>query len=153
MAGRLITAALILSVAAGCGRVADSRLNPFNWFGRSEPVAVAPAPERGADPRPLVDQVIALSIDRNPGGAIIRATGLPPQQGFWDGELVALNDGEPVDGVLEYRFHIKPPAAPTRVSTQASREVIVGQYLSRIALENVREIRVTGARSARAVRR
>ena len=33
--------ALSLGVAlSGCGRVRDSRLNPFNWFGRAEPAAV-----------------------------------------------------------------------------------------------------------------
>ncbi|WP_241524099.1 hypothetical protein [Oceaniglobus indicus] len=154
MTGRLIATLMILTIAVGCGRVADSRLNPLNWFGSSRPVAVTPvtASETG-DPRPLVDQVIALRIDRNAGGAIIRATGLPAQQGYWDGELIALNDGEPVNGVIEYRFHIKPPLTPTRVSTQQSREVIVGQYLTRQELDNVREIRVSGARNARAVSR
>ncbi|WP_172961022.1 hypothetical protein [Oceaniglobus roseus] len=154
MARRLIATLLILSVVAGCARVSNSRLNPFNWFGRSQAVTAVPVtPDETGDPRPLIDQITTLEVERTPGGAIVRATGLPPTQGHWDGELLLVGDEDPVDGVLQYQFRIMPPPAPTRVSTPRSREVVVGLYLTRQALENVREIRVSAARNARAVRR
>ncbi len=157
MARALIAAVLILGTAVGCGRVAESRLNPFNWFGAST-AAPTLAPEGGfavadADQRKMVDQITALRIERTPGGAIIRATGLPQEQGFYDGELVSLTDGEPVNGVLEYQFRIRPPLQRTRVSTTQSREVIVGLFLSNQKLADVREIRVVAQRNARAARR
>ncbi|NCO22699.1 MAG: hypothetical protein GW905_12030 [Rhodobacterales bacterium] len=157
MTRALIATVLILGTLAGCGRVAESRLNPFNWFGNSRSTATL-EPESGyaiaeADRRRMVDQVTELQIERTPGGAIIRATGLPVEQGYYDGELVSLSDGEPVNGVLEYHFRIRPPLTPTRVSTVRSREVVVGLFISNQKLAEVREIRVIAQRNTRAVRR
>lgn len=157
MTRALIAMVLMLAVATGCGRVAGSRLNPFNWFGSSESQPTL-APEDGydavdADNRRRVDQVTSLRAEPTPGGAIIRAVGLPPEQGFWDGALVSLTDGEAVDGVLEYHFRIRPPEAPTRVSTVPSREVVVGRFVTAQALEGVREIRVVAQQNTLSVRR
>ena len=149
---RPILAMLVLVLALpACGGLRDSRLNPFNWFGRAErtqPVAALPAAP--VDRRLLVAEVTGLTIDRTPGGAIVRATGLPPTQGFWDAELVA----RPIeDGVLVYDFRVFPPVGDTRVSTQRSREIVVATFVSTIRLENVRQITVQGERSARTTRR
>jgi len=157
MTRNLIATVLILGTMAGCGRVAESRLNPFNWFGASRSSATL-APEGGytaleQDRRRMVNQVTALSIERTPGGAIIRATGLPVEQGYYDGELVSVSDDQPVNGVLEYQFRIRPPVAPTRVSTVPSREVIVGMFITNQNLDGVNEIRVVGQSNTRAVRR
>ncbi|MGR3756970.1 MAG: hypothetical protein ACU0AT_07065 [Tranquillimonas sp.] len=155
MSRRAIAAVLVLGLAAGCARVAESRFNPFNWFGGSTEVATLTPPEGYAaapvDRRPLMDQIAALSVDRTPGGAIVRATGLPPSQGWWDGELVAA--GEPEAGILTLQFRAVPPARPSRVSTPRSREVVVGLFLSDRELEGLREIRVNAARNARSARR
>lgn len=142
--------ALALTISA-CGRIAESRLNPFNWFGRSERVATT-ATQTGisADGRQLVDQVITLSLDRTPGGGILRATGLPPTQGFWDAELVA----RPVeDGALVYDFRVFPPPGGAAVSTQRSREVVVATFIPDTRLAGLRQITVQGARSALSTRR
>ncbi|WP_226780619.1 hypothetical protein [Oceaniglobus trochenteri] len=157
MARTLIATVLILGTLAGCGRVAESRLNPFNWFGSSRSEATL-APEGGygeidQDLRRLMDQVSALNVEKTPGGAIIRATGLPPEQGYYDGELVSVSDDKPVDGVLEYQFRVRPPLRPNRASTPQSREVVVGLFVTNQALDGVREIRVVAARNTRAVRR
>ncbi|RVT87427.1 hypothetical protein DXV76_01815 [Rhodobacteraceae bacterium CCMM004] len=139
---------------AGCAAVSESRLNPFNWFGQSREVeAIAITPDSLIDGRPLLDQVVSLRVDATPGGAVVHAVGLPPQQGWFDGELIASNRGRAVDGVLEYRFYARPPFRPTRLSTQRSREIVVAVALSNQALRGVREIRVVAARNARAVRR
>lgn len=151
----LLAALTALMVLQACGGF-SARLNPFNWFGRSAPaevVAEAAASETGtsADPRPLVDRVISMNIDSYPGGAIVRATGLPPSQGWWDAELVA----RPVDenGVLVYEFHVFPPKTPQPPGTQQSREIAVAANLTTRALAGITRIVVQGANDARSSRR
>jgi len=148
---RLI-ALVSLGLLAGC----QSRLNPFTWFGPSEErVVLIPAGGFAAsvDRRALVDQVTALAVEPVVGGAVVRATGLPPVQGYWDGDLVPPTDFAAENGILTLDFRISPPAVATAVSTEASREVVTGLFISRQKLEGVREIRVVGARNLRTVRR
>ncbi len=148
----LIAALAGLLLLGACGGFSQSNWNPVNWFGGSKEVAVVQTTDDGrpVDTRPLVDQVLSMSVERYPGGAIIRATGLPPAQGYWDGQLVQ----DPVeDGRLTFRFVLIPPPEPTRVSTQQSREVIVGTSLSDKQLEGIREIVIQGAQNARSSRR
>jgi hypothetical protein len=145
-----IALSVVLLVAA-CQNYSTSRLNPVNWFSGSTRVeTMAPPPEAVADPRPLVDQVLTLVVEPTPGGAIVRATGLPPTQGWWQGQLVP---EDLVEGRQNFRFVIIPPLQPTRVSTQPSREVTVGFFLPNSQLAQIREITVTGARNARSSRR
>ena len=154
MARRLILTLTVLGLLAGCARIAESRFNPLNWFGRgSEVETLAPLGPEAPDSRPLIEQVTELVIERVPGGAIVRARGLPATQGYWDGELVADNGGDPVEGILTYRFRVIPPVGQRPVSTPRSREVIVGQFLSDQSLEGVREIRVVSAGNTRSARR
>ncbi len=147
----LVAAGLIATlVVAGCG----TRLNPLNWFGSdAETIAGAPA-DFIADPRELVTQVTSLKIERTVGGAIIRAVGLPPTQGYWDAELVPLNNEEPDENrVLTYEFRISAPVFSRAVSTQQSREVVVAQFISDRGLAGVRRITVTGSESSRSTNR
>lgn len=136
---------------AGCGAVRESRLNPFNWFKRSEPRETIALPAQGGDPRPLVDTVLSMAVEPIPGGAVVRARGVTPTQGWWDAELVARDLGE--DGVLVYEFRLLPPRGQTDVNTQRSREIDVAIYISDVKLANVREIVVQGATNARSARR
>lgn len=151
---RLLTLATVLAVS-GCG-FSESRLNPFNWF-RSGPEAKTAEPVQivvREDTRPLVAQITNLVVERTPGGAIIRATALPPEQGWFDAGLVAEFRGDqPEDGVLAYSFRANPPQAPTRVSTVQSRELTAAVFVSDIVLASVRQIRVTGALNSRTARR
>jgi hypothetical protein len=125
-------------------------MNPFNWFGKSEQTTVVPPTEKAADPRLLVSQITDLKLEKMPGGVIVRATGLPPTQGFWDAELVA----RPVeDGKIIYDFRVFEPITPQNTSTTQSREVVVAAYLSNIKLDQIREITVQGAQNARTSRR
>ncbi len=144
----LFAAMMMVVLLSAC----QSRLNPFNWFGRSAPVEkVLVTDTEAADPRLLVDEVLSLDIESFPGGAIIRAEGRNPTQGYWDAELVA----RPIEkeGVLIYDFRLLPPVARTDVNTQRSRQVAVAVSLSTVKLDGIREIIVQGARNARAVRR
>lgn len=145
-------ALLCLCVAlAGCGGMRDSKLNPFNWFGRSEEVQKVALPKAPQDRRGLVQQVLTLNVEETSGGAIIRATGLPPTQGYWDAELVAL----PLDesGRLVLEFRIFPPIEKANVGTPPSREVTVALFLTNYKLSQIREIVVQGETNARAARR
>ncbi len=75
----LVASVLVLS---GCARVSESRFNPFNWFGSSADEETVATIGESADPRPLVAEVTSLVVERTPTGAIVRATGLPPDQGW-----------------------------------------------------------------------
>ncbi len=143
----LVAMALMLTLTA-CGAIRESRLNPLNWFGRAQataPVSLA-TPGTGSDPRALVQQIVSLSVEPLPGGAIVRATGLPPTQGYWRGDLIPRDVD--ADGRLVFDFRIVPPPQPARVSTPFSREVTVASYLSDQKLAGIRTIIVQGELNA-----
>ncbi len=147
-AGVLAAMAAVLLVA-GCATVRDSRLNPFNWFGRSaETRALAAAPYEGRQP---VQTVTELHVEPATGGAIIRAKGVPPTQGWFEGELVLEASEDPSQ--LAYRFVLRRPGGPQRAGSAISREVTVATFVSDFKLEGVRNITVTGADNARSTRR
>lgn len=164
----LLIATLLLS---GCGTVRDSRLNPFNWFGSSREVKTTQAegevnpliPTRSGlfrrrvttevDLTTPVDQVTELRVERIPGGAIIRATGIDPVQGAYDVRLVPVDPEErAVKGVLSYRLQRQLPAA-RRGGPEQTRRMVAARRVTDRTLRGVRSIRVEGARNARAVRR
>ena len=152
MKRRVVLALGAAFVVTGCGAVRESRLNPFNWFGgarRRE--RVQQTAEVARDQRLLVADVISLSVDPYSSGAIVRATGIPPTQGWWDAELVA----RPIDenGVLVYDFRVFPPLTNTPPGTPQSREITVGVSISTVRLEQVREIVVQGEANALSSRR
>jgi hypothetical protein len=144
-----LTAVMVLT---SCGGIRESRLNPLNWFGGSRE---AQADEFGVpakiEARPLVDQVVSMSIEQTPYGAIVRATGLSPSQGYYDAEVVA----RPLDenGILVYEFRLMPPPGPTPAGAPRTREVTVAAHLSKIKLASISEIVVQGAQNARSSRR
>ena len=141
----------LAAALAGCAGVRQSKLNPFNWFKKSEARETIVLPDEKADPRPLVDTVLSLAVEPIPGGAVVRARGVSPTQGWWDAELVPQDLDD--KGVLVYEFRLLPPTKRADVSTQQSREVDVAIYISDVKLENVREIVVQGATNARVSRR
>lgn len=164
-------AVLTLTLSA-CGAILDSRVNPFNWFGQSRSVATS-VPEqtnpliprrggffsRGREQdaiylgRPF-EQVTDLTVERIPGGAIIRATGLAARQGIYAVQLTPQNEEEEaVDGVLIYRLEGVRPTANTPVGTKPTREVTAGRKLTDQQLRDVRVIRVEGALNAQETRR
>ncbi len=148
----LLGMAVVLGLS-GCARVAESRFNPFNWFGGAETETTAAAPaEIDTDPRPRVAQVTSLTIEPTPTGAIVRATGLPPTQGWYAAALVPESD-EPVNGEMVYIFRAVPPVDPQRVSTVQSRELSVARRLTQQDLAATRVVRVIGAQNALVARR
>ncbi|MGR3512806.1 MAG: hypothetical protein ACU0GG_08580 [Paracoccaceae bacterium] len=154
MTGRALILGLMLTTAvSGCARVADSRLNPFNWFGSAELESTASATvEIEEDERPRVAQITSLRIEPTPTGAIVRATGLPPTQGWYDVELVPESDG-PVNGEMVYVMRAAAPDGALRTSTVQSREVSAGRVLSQQDLAATRLVRVIGGQNALVARR
>ena len=165
----LLVATLVLSA---CASVRESRVNPLNWFGqsRSEPVQVVEntnplIPRRGGlfardreraaayQGRPF-DQVTGLTIERIPGGAIVRATGLAARQGIYEVQLTPENEElQAEDGVLTFRLEGVLPEGATPVGAVPTREVVAGYQLTDGDLRGVRSIRVEGQRNAQVVRR
>ena len=141
---------ILVAFVAGCGGF-SAKLNPLNWFKRGELRESIVLPEEAEDRRPLVEDVLSLAVEPIPGGAIVRARGRAPTQGWWQAELVP----HPVEdtGVLVYEFRVFPPIAGADVSTPQSREIDVAIYVSDYKLEFVNEIVVQGANNARTSRR
>jgi hypothetical protein len=153
---RIAVMAVLCLTLGSCGAIRESRFNPLNWFGRSqsqETLTTLDGQEALADNRALVTQVTSLTVDPLPTGAIVAAGGLPPTQGWWDAELVAENDGDPVDGVLTLRFVVGEPPGPRRSGTPQSREVTAAYTLSNIDLQGIAEIVVVGETNSRSSRR
>lgn len=167
--------ALLVStlVLTGCATIRDSRVNPFNWFGTARSETLAP---EKASTNPLIpktsglfagarakqavytgkpfDQVTDLTIERIPGGALIRATGLAARQGIYKVQLTPENaDEKPVDGVLTYRLEGITPSKNTAIGAIPTREVTAGRKLTDQMLAGVRVIRVEGQRNALTSRR
>lgn len=168
--------AILLSglLVTACG-FSGSRLNPFNWFGKSEEVVVAEQPAGEVNPllpktgrqsgifsRPdtiytgeLIGQVTDLAIERTDDGAIIRVTGLAERQGPYDVRLVpGTANGEPDEnGVLAYEFRVIYPRFATPVGPERARSVTAAVSLGNRELSKVRVVRVSAARNARESRR
>lgn len=146
-----LRAILALTLAFGltaCG----TALNPFNWFGGDEFNETIRVEDTGAitDPRGLVTQVLSMSVERMPQGAIVRAAGLPPRQGYWAVDLV---ETERTANALTFEFRVAEPIRPTRTGTPVSREVVTATSLTRAELDGIRTITVVGATNRRSVRR
>ncbi len=144
---RPLLAALSLAVfLGGCGFVRESRLNPLNWFGRSQPTENIVLVEKAASAS-LVADVLSMEVEPYQGGAIIRATGRTQTQGWWQAELVQIETDDP--SALVYEFRILPPLVRTDVNTPRSREVTVALALSNIKLDGISTISVQGAQNGR----
>jgi hypothetical protein len=127
----------------GCGK---SNLNPLHWFGKARKGTQVQAYTPPVDPRGLIDQVVSLQIEPIRSGVLVRATGLPPTQGFWDAALVALPDDG--SGKLVFEFRIFPPTLAAAAGSQPSREISVAASLSKFNLDGVTSIEVKGAQNA-----
>ena len=144
---RIVAAGLALTMVTGCGTL--SRLPGMGWFGGARVVPVSAAAV--APTEPLVDQVVSMEVAPTPDGAIVSAVGLPPTQGYWDAELVAVPSPDPATLLLEFR--LLPPLEPRPVGTRPSREVLAGAFVRGRDLAGIRTIRVRAARNAAAAGR
>lgn len=146
----VICSALVLG---GCGAVRESRFNPMNWFGASTSEPSLGPTSTTTDGRPLVPQVTTLAIERTSSGALVRASAVMPSAGWWDAELIAENNGRPVNGVLTYRFVAAAPRAPIAGMSEAARTIVAGATISSFTLEELISVTVQGETNQRSVRR
>lgn len=173
---RILLSTLLISglTLTGCGYVRDSAINPANWFGRSQAVAVDTAVQtnplipaggggglfRRARAKDAIytgivfEKVVDLQVERVPGGALIRATGRAARQGRYEVRLTPVTKDEaPVDGVLTYRFEGVIPPNATDIGTPPTREATAARKVTDQDLRGVRTIRVEGLQNARVVSR
>lgn len=155
----LLTTTVLLTLS-GCARVADSRFNPLNWFG-----SATSAPSASTETRPLVPQnsrtitvdgrallqsVTSLSVDRAAGGAIVRATGVAPTQGYFNAQLV--NAGVS-NGVLTLEFRAQAPDVTNPAGSEQSREITAAYIIDANELADIRDVRVQTATNTRTASR
>ena len=154
---RIIKSAVFVTAAVSltaCGSIRESRVNPMNWFNyerQKERLTPEGALENAKDIRPLVSQVAAMRIERAPGGAIVRATGLPQTQGFHTAELIEVETE--TRGLLAFEFRVVPPRPGAPGGSAPSREITVGTFVSDIALQGITAIEVRGQDNVRRTRR
>jgi hypothetical protein len=166
---KLIFAILIATTGLSA---CSTRLNPFNWFGRSQEVAVPAGEQKEVNPlipvssetsifrRPDAEyagtpvlQINEMAVERIPGGAIIRAAGVAKVQGAHDVVLKARDGGIPEKGVLTFDFlAVQHPRAP-QGGSEASRLLTGAIQMTDQQLEGVRTIQVVGESNARQARR
>ncbi|AKO96916.1 MAG: hypothetical protein RID15_04490 [Marinovum algicola] len=166
---KLVLASLVVATSlAGCAAVRDSRVNPANWFGRSETVATPPAesevntliPERRAffgkrDAPPyegaLVEQVTELHIRQVAGGAVVEVSGVLTSIEGYDVRLVALEEAEA--GSLSYEFRAVQPRYGEGVGNAHARAVTAAIRLTEQELAGIRTIRVVARDNIRSASR
>lgn len=157
----LLIAAALSAALPGCARLAESPLNPVNWFRGSQEVrAQAPdelrplVPDGALDPapetRPLVSRITEMSVEPTPQGAIVRATALVPTQGYYNAQLLRAGVS---GGTLVLEFRAAPPPGFEATGAPRARSITAALDLDLNELAGIRTIRVTGAENARESRR
>ncbi len=160
---------ICLAVGAILLSACSTRLNPRNWFGGSEEVAVEAT---AGEANPLIPEqnqlmrrpeatyagvpvrsVTELKVERIADGAIIRASGVAYVQGAFAVKLSPLNEGVPQNGVLTYELLAVHPSWGSRGGSDQTRTVTVAHSLTEQQLSGVRTIKVVAAENARQSRR
>ena len=156
-----MAACLVLTVS-GCSRLAGSPVNPMNWFNKNREAAVATTPQATeplvptrrevivVDSRELIAQVVSAEIAQTPSGAILRATGVAPTQGYFNAELVL--EGIQ-NGTATYAFRVERPARFEIEGPTASRTITAATLLSAGDLNGIRSVVVKGAGNTVTARR
>lgn len=158
----VLMAAIVLT---SCGRLADTRLNPFNWFGRAESRNIEGTqtnpliPRRSAfsssapvaDTRGAIGTITELKVERVANGAVIRATAVADMQGAHTIALRPIVGEDVPEDMLRFAFVGRQPNGPQ--GTQASRTVTAATQVTDQELLLIRRIEVVGARNALVTRR
>jgi len=147
----------LTACAGGTGSLAN--FNPFNLFrsaGAQNPRTIQTlAPGRGygfaVDNRPMVDQIIALSIEKTAAGAILRATAVTPTLGYHSADLVLVASDS--TGEIAFQFRARPPAQTTAATSPGLREIVAAVFLNTAQLRGIRRLTVNAARNSRTIRR
>jgi hypothetical protein len=156
----ILLSALVVTTTSGCARLADSAVNPLNWFGGGDRTARAAASAAPQEARPLVpsgrqlivtdqrvpvQRITALSVDRTPYGAIVSATGEADSPGYFNAALVPLSIE---NGVLTLELRAEAPPDFEAQGPARSRQITVGYTLDPSEVAGLRSLRVTGAENS-----
>ncbi len=147
---RTIAALVILGLLAGCAGLSTSRLNPLNWFGKREGVVTEFSIDKPADPRPLIEMIVDMKIEKLPRGALVRATGRAATQGYWMADLVVNEVDEAGNLVIDFRAI--PALEGAAVSTAQSREITAAVSLRADTFASAKRITVRGASNEKSAR-
>jgi len=141
---RVLILGLVMGLTlAACGK---TDLNPLRWLSKARKGAVVETFVPPADPRGLMDKVVGLQIEPVRTGVLVRATGMPPTQGFWDAALVPLpNDGS---GQLVFEFRVFAPTVAASAGTTATRQITAVASVTNFDLTGVTSIEVKGSQNA-----
>jgi hypothetical protein len=147
----VVCAVLSVALLPGCARIAESRLNPANWFtsraAEIEKFSVA----RPADPRPLIDMIVDAALEPLPSGAVLRAKGRAARQGYWMADLVVT--GLDKDGNLVVDFRAIPTTAgPGPESPPRTREITAAVSLRADTLASAKRIILRSAENEKSLR-
>lgn len=160
----LLMSALLLS---GCGgRLGDSSLNPFRWFGGGTPPQSL-EPEQGygraADARPGIPVITGAAWQPTNEGRLLVVTAMTPTKGY---SGVALETARPqpagrispdADGVLRLRMVGQPPAADSpaaRLPARPETDLITAALsLSAVQLSRISAVEISGAANQVTLRR
>lgn len=156
-----MAACLVLTIS-GCSRLAGSPVNPMNWFNKDREAEIATTPQATeplvptrrevivVDSRDLIAQVISAEIAQTPSGAILRATGVAPTQGYFNAELVLESIQ---NGTATYAFRVERPSRFEIEGTTASRTITAATVLSAGDLAGIRSVVVKGSGNTVSARR
>lgn len=146
--GTLVCCTLLL---AGCARLQESPVNPFNW-GKNKNAEVAPenvrplVPERKkvvtVDNRQMVGTVTSVSVQNVQGGIIVTAIGTPDVAGVYNVELVRVSQKE---GVMVLAFRVQHPA---KIVSGRAQSITAGHFVSNKDLAGISAIQVQARRNA-----
>lgn len=99
-----------------------------------------------SDSRSLVESVESVVIDQTPTGAIVRASGTAPAQGYFNAQLISLGTQ---NGVLTLELRAQAPAGTPVQGSARSRLIAAAYVIETNDLLSVRSIRVQSATNVR----
>ena len=137
-------------------------MNPMNWFNKDREAEIATTPQATeplvptrrevivVDSRDLIAQVVSAEIAQTPSGAILRATGVAPTQGYFNAELVLESIQ---NGTATYAFRVERPSRFEIEGTTASHTITAATVLTADDLAGIRSVVVKGAGNTVTARR
>lgn len=131
------------SAASGSSAGSANIFGRRNRASKQQQAQVAAATDETG--RTLAAFIKSARIERTRDGGIVRARAVMPRQGYYDAALISQEAFETDEnGVLVLEFRAVEPEFNTLQSTERSREVDVGVFLSNQRLAAIRAIRVVG---------
>lgn len=165
--GTLGLLACVALAVAGCGRMGDSGMNPFRWFGgANQPTTLDPKggyPTQNQDARQPIFRVTAARWEPLYEGGMLVVTGVAATKGWWDAALITevpMPSGRirpDENGVLRLRLVGHPPPQNTFEAavpaTPATDTITVSMTLSHSALSNLRQVVISGGSNSVTLRK